>query len=250
MAITATYLQDLSRVRLEGTGIVGATATVEKSTDGITWATVRGGSSVNVLASEFMLDDYEFPAGQEVTYRVGADTATITVNLDEVWIKAIQHPFLNRAVSVVDWSSIGREFRGGVFPVVGRSFPVSVTDLRGARSYSLEIAAHTTQAASDIDYLLASGGPVFVQVPSGSRIPEIYAVIVGSDERRAALRSDRRVFTLELQEVAAPGVDVVGATTIWQSVTSMYTSWTEVLSAHATWADLVDSTSDPSSVIV
>lgn len=241
--ITATYLDDLSRVRISGT----ATGTLERSTDGRRWTVVRGGSFV---AGDFFVDDYEFPAGVEVTYRVGSDTAKITVNLDTVWLKAIQHPFLNRPVTVTDWSSIGREFRGGVFNVVGRSFPVSVTDLRGARTYSLEIAAHTEQQARDIDFLLASGGPVFVHVPSGSRIPQIYAVIVGSDERRPSPRSERRIFTLELQEVAVPGVEVVGATTIWQSVAHQHASWADVVAGYGSWVELMDSTSDPSSVIV
>lgn len=243
LAISAVYLGDLSRVRISGT----ATGVLERSVDGSRWTVVRGGSKVD---DSFVVDDYEFPAGVPVTYRVGSDTDTITVNLDTVWIKAIQHPFLNRPVTVTDWSSIGREFRGGVFPVVGRSFPVSVTDLRGARTYSLEIAAHTEEQARDIDYLLASGGPVFVHVPAGSRIPQIYAVITGSDERRAAPRSERRIFTLELQEVAVPGVDVVGATTIWQSVIDQYGTWTDLMGDFDTWSDLIDSTSDPGSVIV
>jgi hypothetical protein len=250
MSITVTYMDDLSRVRIEGASILGSSVTVERSTDGITWTTIRGGSEVAVFGGAFTVDDYEFPVSQAVTYRAGEDTDSITVDLDTVWIKAIQHPFLNRPVTVTDWSSIGREFRGGVFPVVGRSFPVSVTDLRGARSYSLEVACHDELAAADMDYLLASGGPVFVQVPSGSRVPQVYAVIIGSDERRPAPRSNRRVFTLELQEVAAPGLDVVGATTIWQSVIHSHATWTDVISAFDTWSDLLDSTSDPSSVIV
>ncbi|MBF8189126.1 hypothetical protein ITP53_26020 [Nonomuraea sp. K274] len=250
MALTTNYLQDLSRVRVEGTSIVGSTVTVEKSTDGVTWSLVRGGSSVAVFGGAFTLDDYEFPAGIEVTYRVGSETSSVTVNLTTVWIKAILHPFLNRPATVVDWSSVGREFRGGVFPVVGRSFPVSVTDLRGARRYTLEVATHSPTAAEDLDYLLASGGPVFIHTPADSSIPGVYAVIVGSDERRAAMRSDRRIFTLELQEVAKPGVDVVGATTIWQSIVNEYVSWNEVITEFATWADVLDSTSDASSVIV
>jgi len=250
MTISATHLDDLSRVRIEGSDINGSSVTVERSTDGVNWSTIRGGSDVAVHGGAFRVDDYEFPSGQSVNYRAGEDTASITVELDTVWIKSIQHPFLNRPVTVTDWSSIGREFRGGVFPVVGRSFPVSVTDLRGARFYSLEVVAKDEPASRDMDYLLASGGPVFVHVPSDSRVPQVYAVIVGSDERRAALRSNRRVFTLELQEVAAPSLSVVGATTIWQSVNYSYNSWTDVIAAFDTWSDLMDSTSDPSSVIV
>ncbi|QWF81131.1 hypothetical protein [Amycolatopsis sp. CA-230715] len=76
--ITATYADDLARVRLALTGAPADAdyATVERSTDGINWATVRGGATVPLSAGNGNLDDYEFAAGVPNQYRVSyVDTA-------------------------------------------------------------------------------------------------------------------------------------------------------------------------------
>lgn len=80
MTTTATYLDDLSRVRIAFTGFGTSVdrALVERTTDGITWATVRGGDAVPVTAGAGHLDDYEFTAGVANTYRVsGVDGGPI-----------------------------------------------------------------------------------------------------------------------------------------------------------------------------
>ncbi|MFI6308496.1 hypothetical protein ACIBCH_41940 [Amycolatopsis thailandensis] len=79
MTTTTTYLDDLSRVRIAFTGLSADAdyALVERSTDGITWTTVRGGDKVGLVSSAGKLDDYEFVAGVANTYRVTAvDAAT------------------------------------------------------------------------------------------------------------------------------------------------------------------------------
>jgi hypothetical protein len=81
MTTTTTYLDDLSRVRVGFTGLsVDADyAVVERSTDGITWATVRGGDKVGLSGGAGKLDDYEFVAGVANTYRVTAvDSADVS----------------------------------------------------------------------------------------------------------------------------------------------------------------------------
>ncbi|MBB4689830.1 hypothetical protein [Amycolatopsis jiangsuensis] len=80
MSTTATYLDDLSRVRIafDGFGTAVDSAFVERSIDGITWATVRGGDTVPVVAGAGHLDDYEFAAGVPNFYRVsGVDGGPI-----------------------------------------------------------------------------------------------------------------------------------------------------------------------------
>ncbi|GAB3372576.1 hypothetical protein [Amycolatopsis echigonensis] len=79
-AVSATYLDDLSRVRVSWTGFPSAvdSARVERSTDGIRWSVVRGGDTVPVSRGGGHVDDYEFTAGAENTYRVsGADGGPI-----------------------------------------------------------------------------------------------------------------------------------------------------------------------------
>lgn len=79
MTTTTTYLGDLSRVRVSFTGLHADAdyALVERSTDGITWTTVRGGDKVGLTGGAGKVDDYEFTAGVPNTYRVTAiDAAT------------------------------------------------------------------------------------------------------------------------------------------------------------------------------
>ncbi|MEV6879543.1 hypothetical protein, partial [Amycolatopsis sp. NPDC051128] len=81
MTTTTTYLDDLGRVRVEFTGLSTDAdyALVERSTNGITWTTVRGGDKVGLSGGVGKLDDYEFAAGVPNTYRVTAiDAADVS----------------------------------------------------------------------------------------------------------------------------------------------------------------------------
>lgn len=81
MSVTATYLGDLSRVRVEfASAPSGADyAIVERSTDGVNWTTIRGGANVPINANAGKIDDYEFAADTLNTYRVSyIDSADIT----------------------------------------------------------------------------------------------------------------------------------------------------------------------------
>lgn len=82
MTVTTTYLPDLSRVRVAYSSAPTGTdyALVERSLDGITWSTVRGGEQVLPTASAGSIDDYEFTPGVSNTYRVSyVDTGAISM---------------------------------------------------------------------------------------------------------------------------------------------------------------------------
>lgn len=72
MTVTATYMDDLSRVRLAFTGAPSGAdyALIERSTDQVTWSVVRGGGTVVITAGAGKLDDYEFSPGVPNYYRV------------------------------------------------------------------------------------------------------------------------------------------------------------------------------------
>lgn len=265
MALTATYDGTLSRMRLTAT-LLGATATyavfdVDRVGGAVAFTTVRGGGKVTVTGQNASLDDYEFPAGVQVTYRVrsynAADvlqqtfTATVTQDLTGVWLKVVARPFLNRPVVVQSIGPTSRAARGGLFPVVGRSFPVAVADVRGSRSFGLVLLTETPAAERDLDLLLASGEPVFLHVPSTeTKLTGGYFVIGDTAADRTFRTSQRRLFELPLTEVAAPGPDVFGAAGTWQTVLSTYTTWQDVLNAHPTWSSLLELIGSPSEVIV
>jgi hypothetical protein len=262
MALTATYDATLSRIRLAA-GSLGASATYavfDRTTDAITYTTVRGGAEVTVSSQNASLDDYEWDPGVATTYRVRSYNASdvlqqtftdsITQDLDQVWIKLVARPFLNRAVTVADFGPVERPARAGVFPVIGRSFPVSVADVRSSRRYVLQVLTESPSEAGDIDLLLATGDPVFVHVPSTSAVPSGYYAAGDTSEARTGRISDRRMFEIPLTAIAAPGPDVVGASITWQGVINAYADWTAVIAAHTDWQDLLELIGSPTDVIV
>lgn len=243
-------------------------ATVDRTTDGVTYTVVRGASDVGITTGcelERIVDDYEFPVGVPITYRIrslttedsvlATFTCQIQVDLDQVWLKSIGRPFLNQDVNcVLNPTPITRPARNSINPIVGRSYPVAVTDLRGSRRVPLRVVTQTTEERQDLDLLLASGDPIFVHTPVGHPLPTMYAVVEDTTEARPVsnrdCNHDWRLWDLPLVEVAAPGPDVVGSTSTWQTVVNTYATWADVMVAHPTWADLLELVGDGSEVIV
>lgn len=259
MSLSATFDPMLSRVRLAATALDdGAAALFERSPNAAHWTTVRGGAAVVVTPGDTAaLDDYEFAPGVVNHYRVtcGSDvfTATVTPDQTAVWFKSISRPFLNRAVAVVSHGDITRPARNGIFPVIGRTYPIAVTDVRLSRQWDMIIKADTVADADAIDLVFASGDPLYIQVPATgtlSTVPGGYVVAGDVRRTRFGTTSTRRWFELPLTEVAPPGPDVVGSTVTWDSLMAEFGTWADVMAEFATWADVLEHVSDPVTVIV
>jgi len=266
MSLTATYDGVLSRIRLAAT-LLGATATYavfDRTEDGIVYTTVRGGSAVTVTSQNASLDDYEWEAGTATTYRVrsynASDllqqtfTTSITQDLTQPWLKVPAAPYLNQPIQVMDISEVSRQSRAGVFPVVGRTYPVAVGDVMTALKFSLKLRTDTHTEGHDLDYLFASGEIVYLQMPSASAFEHFahsgYFVVGDVSRAPVSMVSDMRVWTVPLTEVAAPGADVVGSAYTWASTIAEYATWTDVIAGNATWSALLQRTGSPSDVIV
>jgi hypothetical protein len=259
MSLGATFDPVLSRVRLAATALDdGTEALFERSPNGVRWTVVRGGSAVEITPGDTAsLDDYEFAAGVVNHYRVtaGSDTFTTTITPDQsaVWLKSISRPFLNRPVTVVSHGDITRAARNGVFPIIGRSYPIAVTDVRLAREWDLVVKADTVVDADALDLVFASGDPLFVQTPATgvlSTIPGGYVVVGDVKRVRYGTTSARRWFELPMVEVAPPGPEVVGATATWEALVAEFGTWTAILAEFGTWAEVAEHVADPSVVIV
>lgn len=264
MALTATYDDGLSRVHLaaDALGATASYAVFDRSTDGgVHWTTLRGGTTTPVSSQIANLDDYEFPAEQATTYRVRSYTsgnvllqtftAAITPTLSgQVWLKSLARPFLNREVWVMSVGDVERDARNGVFPIVGRSLPVAVTDVRLGREFSLNILRETADDAEDLDYLLASGDPMFLHAPPDFPVPSLYAVAGRIVKAHPVPGDPLRTYAVPLIEVVAPGADVIGSLGTWNTVLAGYATWSALIAAKATWNDVLQLVGDPSEVIV
>jgi hypothetical protein len=177
---------------------------------------------------------------------------TITPSLgDRIWLKSIRWPFLNRAVTVTEFSEIARPSRAGVFDVRGRSVPVTVGDTRGSQRFTLQLRTDTLTAARDMDLVLAAGGTMFVHVPANCPVPGGYVEIgdTGQSRRTRSARSDRRYVDLPCTVVAAPGPDVVGGTMTWGTVLALYGDWTNLVAANPTWSALLAGVASPEDLV-
>lgn len=261
IVLTLTYDATLSRVRAVGTALTGfITVSFERSTDLVSWTTIRGGASVTVAGDTARVDDYEFAPNVVNYYRMRTRApftetviATITPVLTAVWLKSVARPFLNLTVSLLGQTfSYERPERTGTFAVVGRSLPIAVTDVRGSRQYPIFVRTDTDGASTNLDLLLASGDVLFLHAPPGMVVPAGGVhVAAGRVASEYPMPPDQMRFTrIDLTEVAAPGPDVVGATSTWQTVLNTYATWADVMAANATWANLLELVGSPSEVVV
>lgn len=262
MALTATYNADLARITVTA-DTLGASATYavfDRTLNGITYTTVRGGTHVPVASAAGHVDDYEFPAGVLITYRVrsynvsdvlqATFTTTITQTMADPWLKSVQRPFLNQQISAADASDVTHTNRSQVFPIVGRSNGVAVTDVASGLSYELTVATILKGDHADLLYLVKSGDILFLHAPDDFPTPVGYFTVGDVREARQGLPWDRRWFTLPLTQIAAPGPEVIGTTYTIASMLAEYATVTAVIAGNATIADLLERTAAPSDVIV
>jgi hypothetical protein len=256
MSLTATFNTDLYRVQLAAT-LLGATATyavVEWSLNESLWFPVRGGLTLPVESQTATLDDFEFPAGTQVFYRITSFdvddvqqeqfTDDITVNLDTVVLRSIRYPLLNMAVKELDrGEAVSRASRSMVAAIVGRSTGVATHDLRRARAFYLTIitqvvgeSGHAEQAAK-LDLTLAAGGTFFVHAPAGSAVPGGYVAIDADTVEERLYRADPdapRVFTLPCQVVTPPAPQITGTLLVAETLFRLYGNAQALIAAHST----------------
>lgn len=173
----------------------------------------------------------------------GIDTASVTPSTawDEVWIKNPARPGNNIRIVPTEVGDITRPARTARFDVLGRTVPVSVSDLAGGRQFDLAIDVYGNAAADDMDNRLASGDPMYLQAPSvNADLPTLYFVCGDVVRSRDAKGSQSHTFHIPVFEVAAPGSTIAGATYLWSDVVATYADWNAVLAANATWNDLIN----------
>ncbi|MFC6156145.1 hypothetical protein [Kribbella jiaozuonensis] len=264
-ALTVSFDTTLCRRVLQVTSLAGTTDHVEVQravSPYVQWEDVRGWSTQAIASSAVTYYDYEFPEGVAYKYRVleynasGTHTATTefsvsAVTFDDVWLKVPAAPFLNRTVIVADKSTITNKSRSALMDVVGRTNPVQIGGVRSSLSYTLQLLTLTAAEERDMEYTLSTGDVIFIHLPSNvDLIPGGY-FSVGDVTREPTMRtSSRRVWSLPLATVAAPGSDVIGSAYTIQSVLAEYATITDMMADNATIADLLARTGTPSEVIV
>ncbi len=178
----------------------------------------------------------------------------ITPDVADVWIKNVGRPFLNRTVTVVDFSGVVRGNRGAVIPVLGRRLPVAITEVRGAREYTLEVRAADEAEREALDLFLSFGDTVYVQTPAGCTLPGSGHWLVGDVTEARVGRHDGPVrrLVLPLTECDAPDSSVVGYTITYLGVLNGWATYGDLLADPdvPTYLDLLEYVSAPEDEVV
>jgi hypothetical protein len=233
-----TFSQTVTKVR------------VQRRTAGGKFEDIRGGT-VTVLEGTMVrpVDDYEYPAGVDVEYRIqGLDdqdrvlqqaVAHRSASGDVSWLKFVANPQLNRKIDLVGWSEIERPSRAEVYDVIGRTDPVVVTDVHGSRRTTVQLVTHDVADTKILDDALSQGHPIFLQVPATLQLPSMYASVGGYSYAPLSPRSVRSRWTIPLIEVAPPPMTLVGNTSTYATVLATYASYADILDNVDRYRDLV-----------
>lgn len=179
------------------------------------------------------------------------ETQTTTPNMRNVWIKNPARPYLNRKITVIDWSDITTRARSSTLDVIGRTYPVVINDVRSGKAYTITATTLSIALADELVAAQGSGDPVLLHVPTGCPFPGGYYTIGDiSVSRPAARRGVRRFITLPLVECAAPSATIYPATITWQGVINQFTAWSALIAAEPTWSDVTSQIGTPTDVVV
>lgn len=172
-----------------------------------------------------------------------------TPNVAPYWLKNPNRPGQNLRMEITDFSEMKRDGRNGIFQILGRSYPVVVSDVMGSRSFSFSIDAGTRSVARDLEGRFAIGNPMYLQGPTpNDDIPTLYFVANSVTVHQDSKASASWTVTVDCTECAMPNPSVYGDTYIWADVIATYATWADEIAANATWATLIDKVSN--SIIV
>lgn len=169
------------------------------------------------------------------------ETGTITPAVAYYRLKSPTRPSLNIRITPVSMTDVTRKARTGVFDVVGRTYPVAVSDVQGSRVFTLEVDVIGYSAKEDMDNRLSTGDTLFLQAPAvPGMLPSMYFVAGDVSYAEDSVASGSYTFTIPMTEVAAPAYSVYGITATWQDILNTYATWSALIAAKATWQDVMD----------
>lgn len=202
----------------------------------------------NVLTASFY--DYEMPYGQTVHYsdieRTTLTSGDVVVNVPDVWLINVGVPSLSMILSHIrpqSFADTTRAVSRGVFPVMGRSTPIVVTDgSRKSAESSMVVRTNTLTEFAALDALLADTSVLLLNVPASLNLGIGAAYISVGDisiARPSDIGSDElRDWTLPYTVVDRP-VGGSQAQRTWADVVSENTTWSAVLAKYAKWSDVL-----------
>lgn len=205
---------------IAGTTEIGEPSTGLGDNQGLVWDYVIRTTPAAVGAGSFVVTGGVAGISRGITLAlsrrsvdpvIDSQTGTVTPALTQIWLKSLTNPTLNAPLLVVDFSAITRASRTEIFEVVGSPDPIAVTEVMGSPAFVINPYTSDATKEAALDALAAVGGPLFLHIPAGWRVPGGYVVAADEVSReRTTPRGQARVWEIPLRVVRAPGPDVTG----------------------------------------
>ena len=164
------------------------------------------------------------------------------------WLKHPTDTALNMRVvlKLGSFVAMTRRATRGVYPIIGRRYPVVVTDTRQARegTFAVMVCDDSTDPTADAEAILAllNADSVLKLEPDASTgIGEFWFSAGDVSEVRPVgiLDHEAREFTVPFIETDAPVINTVITTATWQDVIDGWASWTTTQADWTDWATLI-----------
>lgn len=163
-------------------------------------------------------------------------------NTKPYWLMNPGRPGQNVRVEITSFSELNQDGRTGVFDIVGRSYPVIVSDIMESNAFEFTIDAATKTEAKEIAGRIALGDPMYLLVADPNADIDTFYFTALSLKRVVDAPGGSWSITVQAREVAQPAPAVYGSTYIWQDVINNYATWTDVLAdpQNTSWSNLMD----------
>lgn len=165
-------------------------------------------------------------------------------NVKPYWLMNPQRPGQNIRVEIMDFTEITNASRAAVFDVLGRSWPVVVSDFMASDAFSFNIDAGTKAEAKELQGRIALGEPMYLLAPNANDDVDTLYFSTMSLTRKLDAKGSSWTLTVECRQIPQPSPSVYGSTYVWADVVSDYATWADVVAAVPSWANLVDKVSD------
>lgn len=210
-------------------------------------AVVRDGGPAELIGGGWVGQDYEAPLDDAFSYTARADSgATVSAGSfvipsdERVWLKHPGKPYLNMRTDVTNQPALARGSDTGVFRVLGRSAPVTVSRRRDSGTGVVELVTETADELAQMLALCDDGTPLLLQTPGGTSWGSRYIAVTQLDElpRYGYGYDHARLWGMSFQLVDAPVGSAVSVGNTWADVLSAYPSWLAMAQA-ASWQDVL-----------
>lgn len=165
------------------------------------------------------------------------------------WIMNPQRPGQNIRVDIVSFSDITNDAKAGVFEVLGRSFPVVVSDVMQSDKLTISMDTVNRKAALELSQRFALGEPMYLLTADpADDLGTFYFSVLSMSRKPDTLRGSWTV-SVDVRLSTQPNPSVYGSTYIWNDVVTNYATWNDVQAGVATWSNLVDKVSNSTIVV-